>query len=371
MATPAFNQEPSDITPLDQKIRNLITERGPIPFRDFMQASLYDEHGGFYAGQNQRVGKQGDFITSVSIGQCFGLILARRLAKYWQDIGKPETFHIMEPGAHNGALCKDILIEVQQHSPEFYHALHYQLIEATPQLRSAQGKNLGADFDGKFTSHPDFSEIRGVTGAIISNELIDAFPVDLIRRIDHEWRQLFVGLSDGEFEFINSPITDPALTEFCQSLDQLATYPDGYTTEYNPGLKAFAQGSAESLSSGLLITIDYGHHAEDYYHPDRNEGTLQTYHRHQKSDNPLSSPGEIDITCHVDFTRLENELISAGFSRLSLGTQASYLTNHAKQWLLDLEKVLTPETPALLRQFQTLTHPAMLGTRFMVLEMEK
>lgn len=371
MATPAFMQESGDLSPLAKKIRNQIAEHGPIHFRDFMQAALYDETDGFYAGEIQRVGKQGDFITSVSIGQCFGLILARRLAKYWQDIGKPEAFHIIEPGAHDGALCGDILSDAAQNSPEFFRSLHYHLIETTPRLHAAQEEKLRPEFNGKFTSHSNLSEIQGVAGAIISNELIDAFPVDLIRRVEGEWLQLIVGLSDDQFKFTEAAITDPSLAEFCLTLDQQTSYPDGYTTEYNPELKTFAQSAAHSLSAGLLITIDYGHHAEDYYHPDRSEGTLQTYHRHQKSDNPLASPGLIDITCHVDFTRLENECMSAGFSRLSLGTQASYLTNHAKEWLLDLEKVLTPETPSLLRQFQTLTHPAMLGTRFMVLEMEK
>lgn len=371
MATPAFSEEVPDTAPLAESLSQQIMTHGPMLFRDFMQAALYDSTHGYYSQPSQRVGKQGDFITSVSIGPCFGLILARRLADYWSKIGKPSAFHIIEPGAHDGALCHDLLTEARKNSPDFFQALHYHLIETSPSLRTQHAEKLAADFDGKFSSRSSFSEIQNVTGAILSNELIDAFPVDLIRRRHDQWQELRVDHGDDGLSFIETAISDPALADFCHSLDQRASYPDGYTTEYNPGLRDFAESAGKTLESGLLITIDYGHHADDYYHPDRSKGTLQTYHQHQKSDNPLASPGEIDITCHVDFSRLEKEARLAGFHLLNLSTQASWLTHHAKSWLLELEQTLTAETPHLLRQFQTLTHPAMLGTRFMVLEMEK
>ena len=122
-----------------------------------------------------------------------------------------------------------------------------------------------------------------------------------------------------------------------------------------------------------MITIDYGYHAEDYYHPARTTGTLQTYHQHQKSDDPLAFPGAIDITCHVDFSRVISEATAAGFSKPNLSSQASYLTTHARDWLISLEAAADESNTgtALLRQFQTLTHPAMLGTQFTVLEMHK
>lgn len=371
MATTAFIEENIAPSALTQKLRNRISANGQIPFREFMAVALYDPDDGYYASDQKRVGKDGDFITSVSTGRCFGLILAHRLNHYWRKLDCPENFQIIEPGAHDGSLCVDILTEIQTSFPDFYQVVHYELIETTERLRSAQTSRLTPNHTGKFGIHTSLDAISKATGAIISNELIDALPVDLIRWEGNSWHLLMVDLdSSGNFHFAPTaiPSENYELLHFCSTL---TNYPEGYTTEFNPELKDFAQQASSSLIKGLLITIDYGHHTEDYYHPDRKEGTLQTYHHHQKSDNPLISPGEIDITTHVDFTRLQAAAETAGFQLNSLGTQASYLTHQAKDWLLGIERQASPETATLLRQFQTLTHPSMLGTRFMVLEMEK
>ncbi|MCP5535884.1 MAG: SAM-dependent methyltransferase [Akkermansiaceae bacterium] len=359
-------------SPLSEKIRSRISANGPIRFRDYMAMALYDPEFGYYASPTQRVGRQGDFITSVSVGRCFGLILARRLMAFWEESGKPEAFHIIEPGAHDGALGADILEEIKRCSPDCYNAVHYHLVEVSRSLREAQQATLGPRFDGKFSCRTTLSEMGGLHGAVISNELIDAFPVDLIRFENGGWVQLLVhheGDAGRPLRFISAELQDRGLQSFCASLGN--QFPDGYTTEYSAGIGKFVSEAAAALESGLFITIDYGHGSDDYYHPDRSEGTLQTYHQHRKSDNPLEFPGEIDITCHVDFTRLEKAAVSAGFKNPRLQTQASYLTNHARDWLIGLESAPGADDAALLRQFQTLTHPAMLGTRFLVLEMTR
>lgn len=367
MAIPAFE------TPLQRQLIQLIADKGPITFRDYMALALYHPEHGYYAQSIQRVGKQGDFVTSISVGKCFGMILAQRLIRYWKSTGSPTEFHIIEPGAHDGALCADILLEIKTTSPEFYENLHYHLIEATPALQTTQEEKLSSDFAGKFTTHPSLSEISGLHGAILSNELIDAFPVDLIRFEQGEWKQLFVNItddtSDNPLTLTAGSFTNSTLENFCSSLGQ--DFSEGYTTEYNPGIEEFASDCARTLSSGLFITIDYGHSSEDLYHPDRSTGTLQTYHQHQKADDPLHLPGEIDITTHIDFTRLIRAAESEGFTLSQHTMQSSYLTQHARDWLLSMEASPTPEMPALLRQFQTLIHPSMLGTKFTVLEMEK
>ncbi len=369
-ATPAFpSNDPGGHSPLSGKIRADLAEHGPITFREFMGMALYDPEHGYYATDIKRVGKVGDFITSVSVGRCLGLLLARRLVGFWEECGQPDAFHIIEPGAHDGTLCADILREARSFCPDFYQAAHYHLIEASPALTRAQEDKLGPILAGKFTTHASLNDLHGLHGVILSNELIDAFPVDLIRFEGGQWRQLLVGESQGGLHFIPTDCEETELDAFCQSLG--THFPDGYTTEYNPGITRFVREASAALEAGLFITIDYGHRATDYYHPGRSTGTLQTYHRHQKSENPLERPGEIDITSHVDFTRLITAAESAGFASPALSTQASYLTHHGRPWLLSLESASSAETPALMRQFQTLTHPAMLGTRFMVLEMQK
>ena len=368
MATPAFT---NGNNPLRDKIAHLIRQNGPLPFRDYMAMALFDEDHGYYTSGSQTVGKDGDFITSVSVGRCFGLILARRLIAFWQQVDMPSSFSIIEPGAHNGALCADILREIQTQSPEFFDAVHYHLVEASDHMQQEQQRKLSNDFKGKFSSHRSLSDIEADHGAVISNELIDAFPVDLIKFTDGKWQQLYVEECNGELKFSEKAIHGTELANFCQSLGD--AFPNEYLTEFSPGIPDLAQQASAALKSGLMITIDYGYRAEDYYHPSRSSGTLQTYYQHQKSDNPLECPGELDITCHVDFCRITKVLETAGFSNPTLFSQASYLTAHARDWLIDIEARFDQleEAPALLRQFQTLTHPAMLGSKFMVLEMMK
>ena len=115
----------------------------------------------------------------------------------------------------------------------------------------------------------------------------------------------------GDFTFTDQEIQQPELKAFFASLGN--DFPEGYTTEYNPGISQFAREAGKSLDSGLLITIDYGHLQHDLYHPDRSTGTLQTFHAHTKAENPLLYPGEIDITTHIDFSRLQSSCEQAGF----------------------------------------------------------
>ncbi|MGJ8676350.1 MAG: class I SAM-dependent methyltransferase [Akkermansiaceae bacterium] len=361
------------MTPLHQHIISLIDTHGDLSFHDYMELALYHPDHGYYASAKQRVGKQGDFITSISVGKCFGIILAQRITKYWYEIGSPEDFHIIEPGAHDGSLCADILDEIKSSSPALYSTVHYHLIERSSSLRKAQGEKLHSCFQEKFTSHNSLSEIENLTGIFLSNELLDAFPIELIRVQNSAWQQLFVTHHDGNLEYVAKKIVHPALENFCHTLnDKLGTnFPDGYTTEYNPHIDEFTTQVSRALKSGLFITIDYGHESTDLYHPARTEGTLQTYSKHQKASDPLSDPGNFDITTHIDFTRLTTSAQEAGFSLKSFSMQASYLTQHGRDWLMSLESSPSPETTTLLRQFQSLTHPSMLGTKFMVLEMER
>lgn len=368
MATPAFTNSPN---PLLGKICRRINRNGSIPFREYMEMALYDEEHGYYVSEQERVGKDGDFITSVSVGPCFGLILAHRLIAYWKQAGMPVPFSIIEPGAHKGALCSDILDEIRQRSPQCYDAIHYHLIEPGAHMRATQEEVLGSAFAGKFSTHHSLKDISVNHGVLISNELIDAFPVDLIQFSKGEWWQLYVDAAGGQLEFTEQRPHSAELARFCASLGD--DFPDSYLSEFSPAVRDWTRDASKALKSGLMITIDYGHLAQDYYHPSRSSGTLQTYHRHEKSDNPLQCPGELDITCHVDFSRVMHEAQEAGFSNPVLSSQANYLTTHARDWLIEIEAGFdqVKEAPALLRQFQTLTHPAMLGGKFMVLEMTK
>ncbi|MBK1791610.1 class I SAM-dependent methyltransferase [Persicirhabdus sediminis] len=368
----------SNATPgLHELIVEEIKASGDMPFNRFMQLALYHPEYGYYASGTKRVGKSADFITSVSIGSIFGTILAHRLHQYWQQSGQWKSFSIIEPAAHDGTLAFDILTTARTLDEAFFKAIDYQLVEPNKRLQQEQVEKLSAEFDGKFSQFTELSEISNQQGAIISNELVDAFPVHLFQRSeaddDQPWLERFVTLDENDQLIWQTAPTSNA--QLRQLFDQLAphahAYPAGYQGEFNTAIESFAKQASQALSRGIFITIDYGHLQEELYHPARVEGTLQTYSKHQKDDNPLVDVGNRDITCHIDFTRLQRASEAYGFSKMKHNTQGNYLTTNGAPWLISLEKNPPADLPHLIKQFQTLTHPAMLGTKFQVLEGEK
>jgi SAM-dependent MidA family methyltransferase len=142
----------------------------------------------------------------------------------------------------------------------------------------------------------------------------------------------------------------------------------GYRTEVRPDLAPFLAPLAAAVTPGRMLWVDYGFEREELYDPARREGTLRTYRSHRAGEDPLEAPGEQDITAHVDFTALREALQRLGGRILRFENQSRFLTAVARPWLLSLEGRRDPGTAKLLRQFQTLTHPAQLGSRFLVME---
>jgi len=159
-------------------------------------------------------------------------------------------------------------------------------------------------------------------------------------------------------------VSDPVLVAALAPLG--GDFPVGYCSELRTNYAGFFAPLLAGLSSGLLLWLDYGFARPEYYHPARLQGTLRTFSRHRAADNPLLSPGEIDITAHVDFTAAAEAAISLGCRPLLFRNQGSWLTDVARHWLLAMEG--QPDA-ARLRQFHSLTHPAQLGGQFHVLEL--
>jgi len=335
-----------------------------------MELCLYHPTLGYYNKGSDRVGRNGDFYTSVSVGACFGTLLAHRIANHIHEQLAHETFDLVEIGANTGQLACDILDELRDYSPTVYARVRYTICEPLSSMRAVQLETL--------LQHPEkiqhLNTLRDITSplehaVILSNELIDAFPVKLIKKIDGDWLELKVTSKDSNFEFIPSATFSPSLLEFTNTLP--TALPDGYTTEYRPGLNAFADSCSQALKKGLIITIDYGHIHRDFYQHERITGTLRTFHQHTAGEIPLEHIGEQDITAHVDFTQLATALQAVDLEPSYFNSQTRYLTHHAADLFKRIETQSDNLPTKLIRQFQTLTHPAMMGRQFHVLECVK
>lgn len=143
--------------------------------------------------------------------------------------------------------------------------------------------------------------------------------------------------------------------------------PEGYRTEVRRDYLEFLAPLVTSVGEkGLLLWIDYGFARPEYLAPERTTGTLRTFSNHRAGEDPFEAPGEIDITAHVDFTAVAEAGLDIGAVPTEFTNQGSWLTGLARPWLASQDG--NPD-PALIRQFQTLTHPGHLGSRFHVLEL--
>ena len=146
------------------------------------------------------------------------------------------------------------------------------------------------------------ADLEDVTGVFISNELVDAMPVHLVVYRDGEWSELLVDICGQEFCFVPAKIDSPELVQALAKLPVPIASP--YRTEVNLAATRWIQAVSARLEHGFVLIVDYGFPRDEYYKPERTEGTLSCYSRHRRTYNPLERPGEIDITAHVDFTSL-------------------------------------------------------------------
>ncbi|MBC8127354.1 MAG: SAM-dependent methyltransferase [Gloeobacteraceae cyanobacterium ES-bin-144] len=352
-------------SPFTSALLERIRMDGPLRFPDYMAAALYDPEFGYYARGTRQVGRAGDFFTSVSVGLLFGELLARRFLREWLEMDSPEAWRIIECGAHDGRLAADVISALRKLHDKAFQTLEYVIAEPLPSLQHAQLETLRS-FTQTVRFLDDVSDLstEPLPGIAFGNELLDALPFHIVEWHDGAWLECLVGLDEeGILKFKTGKIHDPVLLAMLAPLGK--DFPNGYRTEVRTCVRNFLEPLCKSLQSGLMIWIDYGFARPDYYHRDRIHGTVRTFSNHRAGENPLDTPGEIDITAHVDFTAIAETAITLDCQPTLFRNQGAWLTEIAREWLLEQEG--HPQ-PALLRQFQTLTHPAHRGSRFHILE---
>jgi SAM-dependent MidA family methyltransferase len=345
-------------------LRDRIACGGPLGFPEFMAAALYEPGLGYYARDPRPIGRHGDFFTSVSVGPLFGELLARRFLRHWHEAGQPDRWRIIECGAHDGSLAADVLAALARLEPRTIAALEYAIPEPLENLHIAQRRTL-ASFGRAVRLLRDPHELAAhpLPGIAFGNEVLDALPCHIVEWRAGRWLECRVGLAGDAFAWETAEITDPDLLATLAPVS--GPFPDGYRTEVRSGFREFLAPLVRALDQGLMLWLDYGFERADFHHPARSRGTLRTFTNHRSGEDPLAAPGEEDITAHVDFTALAEAAASLGGRPSPLLSQGAWLTGNAREWLLAQEG--NPDA-ALLRQFQTLTHPAHLGRAFHVLK---
>jgi SAM-dependent MidA family methyltransferase len=332
----------------DSALRNILLERikanGPISFAEFMAACLYEPGLGYYTSAGRKVGAEGDFYTSSNVHRVFGRLLAKEIIRAWQNMERPAGFQIVEVGAGGGRLSADIMDAVAELEPALYATVTCRLIEAEPSLAAAQRELLAAHAARLAWSSPAelASGTLAITGCIVSNELVDALPVHLVEMTAAGLREVMVAARDDEFIEQLAPLSAAAVGEPLQR--QGVTLAVGQRAEIRLAAETWLRGVARSLARGLVITIDYGHLAEELYGKMRINGTLLCYYRHQVEESPYVRVGRQDITSHVDFSSLIRVGEEEGLAQLWYGEQYRFLmATGMMEELMALESRPVPE----------------------------
>lgn len=362
----------SEDTPLFEIVFQRIqkSQEGSISFSDYMELVLYHPEHGYYASPGERkVGRKGDFFTSVSVGPMFGFLLAQQIVAEWHSRLHADTpLVIVEQGAHDGQLAADITSALQDHPRIDSSLVTYRIVDPRAATRAFLEKRF-SDSPVHFEIVSTLAEAAAEQGIFLCNELLDAFSVDRIVYSQGEWKEQAVTRAENLPLWTERSLPS-SLRPFCDALG--SDFPEGYATEICPGLPGWIQEASRLFGKGLWWIIDYGFESEDYFSPHRKTGTLRCYRNHTATEDPFACPGETDITAHVNFTHLREFGEAAGLDWLQYTDQHHFLIHAAKDWLLSMEgKPSEGETAPQLRQFQTLTHPGLMGQQFKVAELGK
>jgi SAM-dependent MidA family methyltransferase len=363
-----------------EKIKAIMRAEGPVPFARFMDLALYCPDCGFYEKEEDNVGKQGHFITSVSVGELFGQLVAFQFADWFE--GRVETgntqhgtrntpLKIVEAGAHNGQLARDILAWFRAHRPAMFHRLEYGIVEPSSRRRGWQRDTL-KEFPETVKWVDEMTGLKSTLQSsyniIFSNELLDAMPVHRLGwdAKEKKWFEWAVTLNGENFTWSRVPAAPDHVSRFTFHADLLAHLPDAYTVEISPAAEQWWRTAAAVLAQGKLLTFDYGFTSDEQFLPERLNGTLRAYHRHQATNDLLAYPGEQDLTAHVNFSAIQTAGESVGLKTETFSTQSQFLTRVVEKIFKQPES-FGEWSAKQTRQFQTLTHPDHLGRAFRVL----
>ena len=273
---------------------------------------------------------------------------------------------ILEFGAGSGKLARDILLELEKSNalPRKYY-----ILEVSPDLRQRQ-QMLLADEAPHLLARIEWLEQLpdAFTGIVLANEVLDAMPVHIIRWRDDAVLERGVTWQNDRFTWQDRAIADAELHAAASELTA-AINPDNqpvdYVSEINLAALHFMRSLASTLQQGVVLFIDYGFGRSEYYHPQRNQGTLMCHYRHHAHDDPFYLPGLQDITSHVDFSALTQAAENNGLQLLGYTTQAYFLLNCGITGMLaqtsaeDIHHYL-PQS----NQLQKLVSPAEMGELF-------
>jgi SAM-dependent MidA family methyltransferase len=295
---------------LAREIFEVVAQEGPITLERYMSICLQHPTHGYYMTHDP-FGAEGDFVTAPEISQMFGEMVGLWIAEAWTLAGAPPRARIVELGPGRGTLMSDVLRALKV-APGLLDKIEIDLVETSPLLRRVQKETL-ANESTPITWRNDFLEVPRGPVFVIANEFFDALPARHFVRTAAGWRERLVGFdARGQLAFGLAARVEADLPILA---------PVDSIIEINPIAQRVMNDLAARIvaDGGALIALDYG-----YLQTTLGE-SLQAVARHEYVD-PLDTPGEADLTTHVDFAALARAARGRGAKVLGPTTQGKFLS---------------------------------------------
>jgi len=309
---------------------------GAITFERFMEIALYHPQHGYYRRPG-RVGRQGDFLTSPTIHPMFGWAVAGWCRHVWQQIGEPDEFAIFEPGAGDGALATAILDWAEGRDPAFRAAIRYVAFEPN---------SPGSDSRVEWREGPKGPAAHG---AVITNELFDAFPVRMFDVGGRGPVEVLVRW-DGE-RFVELP----------GGVASIDDAPEAGRFEVNSRAYPAMRALCSLVQRGAVLVFDYGYPQEELWASWRTKGTLLCFYKHTAHEDPYIHVGDQDLTTHVNFSDLAAAAEDEGMTVFGPVSQSEFLYALGAGQLVEAARNDLGEYFARRRALEQLTDGAGLG----------
>ena len=364
---------------LRKEINTLIHKRGKITFADYMDFALYHPEHGYYTSGKEKIGKRGDYYTSSDVHSVFGELIARQLEQMWRLLGS-NRFTVVEIGAGKGWLCHDILNYIRNEYPEFFGKIDYKIVEISQNLIERQSNTIKG-LEEKVSWEPfaeDGFSFNPIEGCFLSNEFFDSLPVHQVIVKNNNLKEIYVTIKDDHFCEKVDELSSPALRDYFNNLK--IDLKEGQRAEVNLKMLDWVKNLSHYLNRGFVITIDYGHLAEELYSEERYRGTLMCYYEHTTNESPYEKVGNQDMTSHVNFSSIMQEGVRLGLNTTGFVRQSNFLIalgilNKMNDVQGDISKLLTMKNLFLpggmgdvfkvLIQHKGIENPELIGLRSM------
>ncbi|MDC3062199.1 SAM-dependent methyltransferase [Candidatus Pelagibacter sp.] len=284
-----------------------------LPLDKFINYCLYNKEFGYYM-KKYPFGKDGDFVTAPNVSRLFSEMIAIWVFSFWQSLGSPKKFNLIELGAGNGEMMR-IMIESLKNFPVFFKSCNFIIHEKSSSLINIQKKKL---LKNKIVWVKKITRLKNIPSIFVANEFFDALAIKQFMKKNNLWFEKFVRLKDSKDAQFNEKKIN--IKDYEKKID-LKLFQNQDFIEYSELSAKYLKdvGKIIKKNSGGFLIIDYG------YNENKMKNTIQGVMKH-KYTNILKNIGKSDITHNINFKLFQKIIDNLGDLKHNLTTQKNFLT---------------------------------------------